>query len=120
MLKYWKISDLINRNKSSEFVIDASIDINDETKEQLEMLMYEFGLKHYVVQNDENGIIQVAFVQKCGTNGKEGSIKNSLLDLYYLLNRLEQNQHINWTTVLDASIDNADDVYYFTVTFTYE
>lgn len=62
--------------------------------------------------------IQVFGLKYTGTNGKEGSIKNSLIEVAKKLTTLEKIPEIKWAQVLDVSIDNADDVYTFVITFT--
>ena len=53
-----------------------------------------------------------------GSNGEEYSIKSSLIKAVQVLNGLEQFNEINWTQILDISIDSLDDVYNFVVTCT--
>lgn len=65
-----------------------------------------------------DGKIQLFFVKYTGTNGKEGSIKSSLSQIAKLLGEIEKNEKINWTQVLNVSIDNLDDTYAFLITMT--
>lgn len=85
-----KLLDIIQKSELSEVVILVRLDNSIQV----------FGLKY------------------TGTNGKEGSIKNSLIDVSKKLTELERINEINWAQVLDVSIDNADDVYTFLITFT--
>ena len=38
------------------------------------------------------------------------------MDIYFLLNDLEREEHVEWAQVLDISIDVLDDVYDFAIT----
>jgi hypothetical protein len=71
-----------------------------------------------IVLTREDGSVQLFFIKGTGTNGKEGSIKNSLIEVAELLEDLDEMEEITWSQVLDASIDNADDVYTFVITCT--
>ena len=62
--------------------------------------------------------IQVFGLQHTGSNGKEGSIKSSLTTMAKKLTTLEKIPEVKWSQILDVSIDNADDVYTFLVTYT--
>ena len=63
-----------------------------------------------------DGKIQLFFVKFTGSNGKEGSIKSSLIQIAKTLGDLEKDENITCSQVLDVSIDNADDVYSFVIT----
>lgn len=72
-----------------------------------------------IVYNDSNSEdLKVFFVKHTGTNGKEGSIKNSLSEMVKILNKLEGYKEITWAQVLDVSIDSLDDVYSFLIVVT--
>ena len=72
-----------------------------------------------VVYNDSNADeLKVFFLKHTGTNGKEGSIKNSLSEIVKILNKLEGYKEITWAQVLDVSIDSLDDVYSFLLIIT--
>lgn len=115
MLKLYKINDLL-KNDAYNINMLSSENINVETYKYIEFLKNKFEMKHVFI--DVNEKTQVVFLKKCGTNGKECSIKNSLLEVYFLMDQLEKEEKINWVQVLDVEIDNADDVYYFSITFT--
>ncbi len=67
-----------------------------------------------------NGDIQLFAIKHMGTNGKECSIKNSLLDAADTLTKLEKRKEIIWAQVLDVAIDNLDDLYTFLFTIVFE
>ena len=62
--------------------------------------------------------IQVFGLLHTGTNGKEMSIKNSLIKTADKLTLLESFKEITWAQVLDVVIDNLDDSYTFLITYT--
>lgn len=62
--------------------------------------------------------VQVFGLKHTGSNGKEGSIKSSLIEISKKLTSLEKIPEVDWAQVLNVAIDNADDVYTFLVTFT--
>jgi hypothetical protein len=59
---------------------------------------------------------RISFVYHTGTNGKEGSIKNSLLKIYNVLDEIEKWENVEHVDVGDISIDRPDDVYDFAIT----
>ena len=85
-----RLKDIINKSELTDVVVLIRLDNTIQV----------FGLKH------------------TGTNGKEGSIKNSLIEISKRLTSLEKIPEVDWAQVLNVSIDNADDVYTFLVTFT--
>lgn len=85
-----KLKEIINKSELSDVIILIRLDNSIQV----------FGLKH------------------TGTNGKEGSIKNSLIEISKKLTSLEKIPEVDWAQVLNVSIDNADDVYTFLMTFT--
>ncbi len=80
----------------------------------------EYGLSEPVLLLRANGDIQLFCIKHMGTNGKECSIKNSLSDAAVILAKLETRKEITWAQVLDIAIDNADDLYTFLFTCTFE
>lgn len=75
----------------------------------------KFGLKNPVVLLRVDGGVNIYFIANTGTNGKEGSIKNSLNQIYQLLNSLDACEEILCTDCINVSIDCADDVYAFLI-----
>jgi len=119
MLKYYKINDIIKYNSETDVNIVSPIKLSKVVYEYVDMLKQKYEMKNVFVDYDDiNKQPQIVFLKKCGTNGKENTIKNSLLEIYFLINQLEQENIIDWVQVLDIEIDNADDVYYFSITFT--
>ena len=76
-----------------------------------------FELVSPVVQTKINGEVQVYAVKNTGSNGKENSIKTSLEEVAKILAKLDSKSEIQWSQVLDVSIDNIDDLYAFVITF---
>lgn len=76
-----------------------------------------FELVSPVVQTKINGEVQVYAVKHTGSNGKENSIKTSLEEVAKILAKLDSKSEIQWSQVLDVSIDNIDDLYAFVITF---
>lgn len=85
---------------------------------KLNELISKAQLNEVIVLVRLDNSVQVFGLMYTGTNGKEGSIKNSLIEVSKKLSDLEKIPEIKWAQVLDVSIDNADDVYTFVVTFT--
>lgn len=52
-----------------------------------------------------------------GTNGAEGCIINSMEDVLNVLKNLRKYKGVNWSQLLEVGIDNADDLYWWYVTF---
>ena len=79
-------------------------------------LMKKHGLECPVILTDVSGQTTVFALKHAGTNGKECSIKNSLMDIYNLLEALDSHEEVSKSSCADISIDNLDDVYTFLVT----
>lgn len=91
--------------------------LNSSTKiEQfVKSLCKKHGFKAPIILGFADGTTSLFCVKHTGTNGKEASIKNSLLEIYEILNLLEENEEISNASCVDISIDNIDDVYAFLV-----
>ena len=81
----------------------------------IKSLMKNFGLNYPIVLYKNNGECDIYFVKHTGTNGKEGSIKNSLKEIYDLMNKVEECPETSYAYCADISIDKADDVYEFLI-----
>ena len=81
-------------------------------------LLKDYKLTYPIVLTRADESVQLFFIKGTGTNGKEGSIKNSLIEVAELLEDLDEMEEITWSQVLDASIDNLDDIYTFVITCT--
>lgn len=118
MLKYYKIDDLIKNTKDDINIVSPKKTCV-ETYNNVEMLKNKYNMKNvFIDYDDNNDKTQVVFIHYSGTNGKECSMKNSLLEVYFLMNQLEEENIIDWVQVLDINVDNADDLYSFAMTFT--
>ena len=138
---YPKVQDLYTissalspRGRFNDFILDSNkepiyianygnISRNFDFSKKLPAFVKEvsstLGLSTPVVYNDCNADeLKVFFLKHTGTNGKEGSIKNSLSEMAKILSKLEGYKEITWAQVLDVSIDSLDDVYSFLVVVT--
>lgn len=84
----------------------------------IQKIVKQFKFTYPTVLSKCDGSIQLFFIMGGGSNGEECSIKSSLIKAVQVLNGLEKFNEINWTQILDVSIDNIDDVYNFVVTCT--
>lgn len=73
---------------------------------------------NYPVVLEHCGKVQLFFVKSTGNNKIEGSIKDSLTEVAKVLGKLDDKSEITWSQVLNVSIDNLDDLYYFLITCT--
>lgn len=91
--------------------------LNSSTKiEQfVKSLCKKHEFKAPIILGCADGSTSLFCVKHTGTNGKEASIKNSLLEIYEMLNSIEQNEEVSNASCVDISIDNIDDVYAFLV-----
>ena len=93
-------------------------EFNSKLYEFIGKLLKDYKLTYPIVLTNSDGGVQLFFVKGTGTNGKECSIKSSLIEVAELLDDLDKMKEITWAQVLDASIDNIDDVYTFVITCT--
>lgn len=98
-------------------ILNASKNLynNKQVYNFINKLMKENGLCDPIVYSTIDGRNIVYFLKHTGTNGKEASIKNSLLEIYEMLNKIEEYPEVKHTSVSHVSIDAADDVYAFLV-----
>lgn len=61
--------------------------------------------------------LQVYMTISNGTNGAEGCIINSMEDVLNVLKNLRKYKGVTWSQLLEVGIDNADDLYWWYVTF---
>jgi len=110
---YFKDKDL-----SCDGLCQANEDIqhNKMLHDMVTSLASNLGLQAPVVLERKDKSIQLFFIKATGTNGQEGSIKSSLLEVYNLLNSLDSTCGVANAQVLDVSIDSVDDLYDFVVT----
>lgn len=77
----------------------------------------------YIVQsgtetyNDRTSRVQVYMTISNGTNGAEGCIINPMEDVLNVLKDLRKCKGVTWSQLLEVGIDNADDLYWWYVTF---
>lgn len=120
MIKYNSVNKIytLYRDTTSEFGFEnkSNIEFDECTIEYIHWLIKKYSMKYIVLEQDDDMKPQITFIKHTGTNGKERSIKQSLMDVYFLLNDLEQEERVEWAQVLDISIDVLDDVYDFAIT----
>lgn len=120
MIKYNSVNKIyeLYRDTTSEcgFENKSNIEFDECTIEYIHWLIKKYSMKYVVLEQDDDMKPQITFIKHTGTNGKERSIKQSLMDVYFLLNDLEQEERVEWAQVLDVSIDVLDDVYDFAIT----
>lgn len=61
--------------------------------------------------------LQVYMTISNGTNGAEGCIINPMEDVLNVLKDLRKCKGVTWSQLLEVGIDNADDLYWWYVTF---
>lgn len=79
----------------------------------------------YLAYMDDKSIIlgrgesklQVYMTISNGTNGAEGCIINPMEDVLNVLKDLRKCKGVTWSQLLEVGIDNADDLYWWYVTF---
>ena len=100
----YKVEDNV---PTSYEIQNKMIELDDKIREKL---------SRYILHSEENNHFFVSFIYHTGSNGAEGSIKNSLLEVYEILNDIETWGHVKHVLVEDISIDVLDDVYDFLIT----
>lgn len=98
----------------------GNMSMSGKLHEDILSICKDEGLSEPVLLLRANGDIQLFTIKHMGTNGKEGSIKNSLISAAETLTNLEKRKEIVWAQVLDVSIDNLDDLYTFLFTVVFE
>lgn len=88
---------------------------NKQVYNFINSLIKKFGLVNPIVYSTLDGRNIIYFIKHTGTNGKEGSIKNSLLEIYNLLNDIEEYDEVSSCSCSNISIDSCDDVYAFLI-----
>lgn len=120
MIKYNSVNKIytLYRGTTNEcgFENKSNVEFDECTIEYIHWLIKRYRMKYVVLEHDENMKPQITFIKHTGSNGKECSIKQSLMDVYFLLNDLEREERVEWAQVLDVSIDVLDDVYDFAIT----
>ena len=116
---YFKELQMIQQQIPSGILVpvtEQSTELNSKLYGFINTLLKEYKMTYPIVLTKSDGSIQLFFVKGTGTNGKECSIKSSLIEVAELLENLDNKKEIIWSQVLDASIDNLDDVYNFVIT----
>lgn len=78
-------------------------------------LVKKHGLECPVVLSECTGQVTVFALKHTGSNGKECSIKNSLMEIYNLLESIDEHEEVVNSSCTDVAIDNLDDVYTFSL-----
>lgn len=93
-----------------------SIDGTKLSSEQIDMI-HSITRDYVLVYTNKRGEKQLFFIYCNGTNGREGDVVTSLLDVYNTLFLLKDNPLVKYTTLLEYEPDHIDDVYYWFITF---
>lgn len=91
------------------------IRVNKKISSFIKTLTKKYGISYALVLCNINGGIAIYGIKNTGTNGKEGSIKNSLKEIYDMMNSIEENEEVSSISCCNISIDCADDVYDFVI-----
>ncbi len=105
--------------QSIEQLYDVATIQNKKIYKAVNDIVTTFDFQCPVIQTKINGEVQVYVIKHSGTNGKENSIKTSLEEVAKILDKLDGRGDVQWSQVLDVSIDNIDDLYTFVITFTF-
>ena len=96
-----------------------SVDGTELSLEQIDMI-HSITRGYVLVYTNKRGEKQLFFIYCNGTNGREGDVVTSLLDVYNILSLLKNNPLVKYTTLLEYEPDHIDDVYYWFITFILE
>ena len=108
--------DMFRTSSKKEIYINLiEENLTIEQREVVKNIVQNYNIMNYMVDRDENDSY-LSFVKFLGTNGKENSIKSSLMDIYNLLNEVEKIRGVKRVQVDDVSIDNLDDLYTYAIT----
>jgi hypothetical protein len=106
---------------NEELLIDGnniySIDGTELSLEQIDMIHNITTHGYVLVYTNKRGEKQLFFIYCNGTNGKEGDVVTSLLDVHFKLSFIKNNSLVKYTTLLEYEPDHCDDVYYWFITF---
>lgn len=126
MIKYKEVATicslyrLTNKLVNEKFINKTNIELSNDKLMEINKFIDKYKLSHSVLEMNENKDLQLTFVYFSGTNGIEGNIKSSLLEVYNLMNEIEKEHDVVWIQVLDVSIDSLDDVYSFAITIIFK
>lgn len=103
--------------KGDQIMLDVSPAIKDSKiiSGLVKTLTKKYGMTTPLVLCRIDGSANIYLIKNTGTNGKEGSIKNSLKEIYDLLGQIETMTEVSSAWCPNISIDNADDVYSFII-----
>ena len=105
-------------DETSKYINKLAKDSNlAEIEGLLNTIIEKYDINNGILWNDEDDYC-LSFVKHTGSNGKECSIKSSLIEMSNLLEILENDVDIKPVQMTDVSIDNLDDVYDFAILIT--
>lgn len=111
-----KSYDLYNRQydlfHGANFAKTAS---NIDLYEFIQHMRKTYSLQNPVVLTMLDGSIRVYMIKYTGSNGKEGSIKNSLVEIAETLDQIDDDEDVKRAQCLNVSIDDCDDTYAFLI-----
>jgi len=100
-------------NTMCNTIAPMRLNSNVKLEQFIKSLCKKHGLKAPMLLALNDGSVSLFCVKHTGTNGKEGSIKSSLLEIYEMLNILEGYEEISNASCTNVEVDTADDVYAF-------
>jgi hypothetical protein len=110
-----------NISYHEELLIDGSniysIDGTELSSEQIDMIHNITTHDYVLVYTNKRKEKQLFFIYCNGTNGYEGDVVTSLLDVHFKLSFIKNNPLVKYTTLLEYEPDHCDDVYYWFITF---
>lgn len=111
-----KSYDLYNRQydlfHGANFAKTAS---NIDLYEFIQHMKKTYKLQNPVVLTMLDGSIRVYMIKYTGSNGKDGSIKNSLVEIAETLDQIDDDDDVKRAQCLNVSIDDCDDTYAFLI-----
>lgn len=111
-----KSYDLYNRQydllHGANFAKTAS---NIDLYEFIQHMRKTYSLQNPVVLTMLDGSIRVYMIKYTGSNGKDGSIKNSLVEIAETLDQIDDDEDVKRAQCLNVSIDDCDDTYAFLI-----
>ena len=102
------------RDKIKQFCIDCLTGV----KHQADSFLFDTNACIFSTSETRGkSKLQVYMTISNGTNGAEGCIINPMEDVLNVLKDLRKYKGVTWSQLLEVGIDNADDLYWWYVTF---
>ncbi len=107
------------KHQADSFLFDTNACIQANVLEHIEdiILNIKDHYETFAVVPRGKSKLQVYMTISNGTNGAEGCIINPMEDVLNVLKDLRKCKGVTWSQLLEVGIDNADDLYWWYVTF---